>query len=387
MLLCWARFLLQLIAVGIFRFFGAANPSCTDLVIPLTAGASNGVYPIPANFNYNDPNAVDALIYQVSHNGPYPFQPTSGTFQISARYCIPQNSVASRADALQLLVHGATYDKDYWSGLSYPNGFHGDSYSWIAYASSQGYPTLSVDRLGAGNSTQPDPINQLQINLEESVLHQLVLGLKSGAAIPGTALTKVIFVGHSYGSVLGNYLAADYPSDFTALILTGFGNNLAYAADGLNATLLTPASNVASRFSRLPPSYMVMSSQDGRRTYFYGTPGSFDEQLFQQDFATKDKIGLGEVFSLRGGLKTASPYTGPVFVLTGAEDDVFCANAQCGAGSTSIAATAVSLFPRWSAYSYFEPANTGHSINLHYSAGQSFRAAFDFLASNGFARR
>ena len=155
------------------------------------------------------------------------------------------------------------------------------------------------------------------------MLHQLVLELNSGAAITGEKFTKVIFVGHSYGSVLGNYLAVDHPSDFVILILTGFGNNLAYAADGLNATLLTPASSFAPRFSGLSPGYMVISSQNGRRTYFYGPPGSFDEQLFQLDFPTQDEIGLREAFSLSGGLRTASSYTGLVFVLTVLKTTVF----------------------------------------------------------------
>ncbi len=362
----------------------AANPFCTDQLISISAGASDQVFPIPTNFNYSNPDDVDALIYQIGHNGPYPVQSTSGTFQLSARYCAPQVNIASRANTLQLLVHGVTYNKLYWSGLSYPVGYGGDAYSWIAFASSQGYPTLSIDRLGCGNSTHPDPITQLQIFLEEALLHQLALALRSGAAIAGKAFEKIIFVGHSYGSILGDYIAADYPSDIAAFILTGFGNSVAPAASGINQTVLYPASKSAPRFAGLPLGYMVMSSEDGRRAYFYGPPSSFDQGLFLLDFNTEDDVGLGEIFSLGTGLKTASAFTGPVLVITGTEDNVFCFNAQCGTGPSSPPAMATSLFPKSSNYSYFKPANTGHSINLHYTAQQSFQAAFNFLANNGF---
>ena len=384
MALSWACFLLQLFAIGFLLRQCSANPPCTDLVISIMAEASNEVFPTPANFNYSDPNAVDALVRNVGVNGPYPVQATSDTYQISARYCPSQVSIASRASTIQLLVHGVTYNKLYWSGLSYPFGYNGDAYSWIAYASSRGYPTLSIDRLGDGDSTHPEPITELQINLEEAVLHQLVLALKSGTAIVGQTFTNVIFVGHSYGSILGEYIAADYPSDIAAFMLTGFGSCLACAAAGLNQTILYPASEFSPRFSGLPLPYMVMSSEEGRRSYFYGPLGSYDEQLFLLDFQNEDDVGLGEIFSLNGGLKTASAYSGPVFMVTGAEDNVFCANAQCGTGPSSSPAMAASLFPKTSSFSYFEPANTGHSINLHYSAAQSFQAAFDFLASQGF---
>lgn len=115
-------YFLRILFIKLLVRFCGANPPWTDLVIPITAGASNEVFPIPANFNYSDPNAVDALIYQLGSNGPYPVQSTCATFVISARYCAPQVNITSRANTIQLLVHGVTCYKLYWSGLSYPVG-------------------------------------------------------------------------------------------------------------------------------------------------------------------------------------------------------------------------------------------------------------------------
>lgn len=36
-----------------------------------------------------------------------------GTYTIAASYCEPEVHIPSRANALQLLVHGATYDRNY----------------------------------------------------------------------------------------------------------------------------------------------------------------------------------------------------------------------------------------------------------------------------------
>lgn len=38
-----------------------------------------------------------------------------GQFNIAARYCEPENNVPSRANTLQFLLHGATYDRNYVS--------------------------------------------------------------------------------------------------------------------------------------------------------------------------------------------------------------------------------------------------------------------------------
>lgn len=38
-----------------------------------------------------------------------------GTFDIAASYCEPEVHIPSRANTLQLLVHGATYDRNYVS--------------------------------------------------------------------------------------------------------------------------------------------------------------------------------------------------------------------------------------------------------------------------------
>lgn len=167
----------------------SANPNCTEFRIPLTATASNEVFPIPVGLNYSNPAAISGLVQTVLGDAGtvYPVIPTTFTGIIAGRYCEPEVTIANRSDVVQLFMSGVTENNLYWFGLGYPNGYDGNEYSTVDYASKQGYPTFVIDRIGVGNSTHPDPILQQQVNLEEAVSHQLVTMLKAGTAVPGTS--------------------------------------------------------------------------------------------------------------------------------------------------------------------------------------------------------
>ena len=142
---------------------------------------------IPVNLNYSDPTAILALVQTVIGDGDAPFPAISETFDgtIAARYCPPEVTLANRSDMIQLFMSGVTENNLYRFGLGCPNGYDGDMYSTVAYASKQGYPTLAIDRAGIGNSTHPDPATQQEVNLETAIAHQLVLKLKAGTAVQG----------------------------------------------------------------------------------------------------------------------------------------------------------------------------------------------------------
>ncbi|KAI4161742.1 MAG: hypothetical protein LQ342_004574 [Letrouitia transgressa] len=363
-----------------------ANPKCTYLEIPITAKANNKVFPIPTNLDYNNPGAISALIQTVLGDAGAVYPPIATTFNgiVAARFCEPQVKVASRANTVQLFMSGVTENNLYWFGLGYPNGISGDKYSTVDYASKQGYPTLAIDRAGVGNSTHPDPVVELQVDLEEAISHALVNKLRAGTAVPGRTFNKVIFVGHSYGSVLGNAQATIHPKDIDAFILTGYGVSIIPVAAQLPQTVLVPARTYARRFSGLPIGYLATSSKSGRRNYLWGDPGSYDEAVFLRDFNNEDAVGLGELLSIAGGLKSAPQSTAPVFIVTGDSDGVFCTLNQCGTGPLSPQAQACGLYPRAKTCQYSIPIGTGHQVSLHYSSQDSFKKYHDFLKAQGF---
>ena len=200
----------------------------------------------------------------------------------------------------------------------------------------------------------------------------------------GRKFNRVIYVGHSYGSILGNAQATNHPSDIAAFILTGYGVSIIPVAADLPQTVPFPAELYSPRFAGYNPAYLVTSSKPGRRGYLWGKPGSYDEGIFQLDFNNEDVVGLGELLSIAGGLKEAPVSTAPVYIVTGDSDDVFCLLATCGTGPSSPQAQACALFPKAAACDYFIPVGTGHMISLHYSAQQSFQKYHAFLAAHGF---
>jgi hypothetical protein len=130
------------------------GPKCTDFKIPVTTSAPTKIILNPPTEFTNPLVLVDFITSQVEAGvgailGGAGSQITSGTYNMAMRYCEPENYVTSLANTAQYLQHAITNTKEYWNGLTYPTGYKGDMYSWIAYASKQGCPTLSVDNLGS----------------------------------------------------------------------------------------------------------------------------------------------------------------------------------------------------------------------------------------------
>src|SRR6478735_817638 len=302
--------------------------SCIDVIIPVTISATNLQIPIAST-------------------GPTFNVPVHVTFNIAARYCEPEIKIPFKQHTLQILVHGITYDRNCkhpqinipilctyrhfvdWSGDGPPgSGYHGDQYSWIAFASKQGYPTLSIDRLGNGLSDHPDPITVVQLATHVETIHQLVLKARSGT-LPGPskprAFYKVIYAGHSFGSSVGNGLNAKYPSDVDATILTGFSRTSnAPVLSEASSKELSPAAQVnAEKFGNLDPGYMTMSNETAFTQLFY-YPGGFDPALAALDYSLRGTAATGELVSTTLGPAIAPNYTVPVFVITGQHDAIYC---------------------------------------------------------------
>lgn len=118
--------------------------------------------------------------------------------------------------------NSGSYTKAYWFG----EYFNPDN-SWVSYASSEGYATLTIDRVGNGDSSHPDPITIVQLPYQAEQVHQIIVMARGGtlplpAPYTGTIFDKIILAGHSLGSVVTNNLNAKYPSDADATLLTGY---------------------------------------------------------------------------------------------------------------------------------------------------------------------
>lgn len=257
---------------------------------------------------------------------------------------------------------------------------------------SHNFQILAVDNLGSGESDHPDPILVTQQTLQVEVIHQILLKLRAGTiGAPVTqSYNKLIYVAHSYGSICGNGIATHHPTDIDAFIFTGYTAEFATGAGPLAAGLLAPADVVTSRYSTLQPGYLAMSLETGREYGLYTNPkslGGFDPGMPAYDFDYEGTGAIGEIATLLYGVGPADEYEGYVYVITGQNDAIACNNVptpNCGSGATSMPAKAGAFFPKAKNYSYIIPATTGHNVNLHYTAGNSFKQAMAYLTSHGF---
>jgi len=295
----------------------------------------------------------------------------SGTYRVKATYCQPPPHVRPRR-ALQVLVHGLTYSKDLWAGLGFA-----DQYNWHAYATRAGYHTLAVDRLGHGIpptlSNLPNPFTEVQGPLQARYTLNLVKALRRG--IPAAGLPpfpKIIYVGHSYGSWLGNNVARDDVRAVDAFVLTGYSGTvalpIALTIDFSSAAVVNPA-----RFAGVPLGYLAGQTPAVRTAAFYA--GAYDAALPARDFATHDTFAVGE------GLSPAftpllTEYAGPVLLATGELDVLFCPGGAAACNAT-LHQTA-SYFPR-ARFSVLSPKDTGHTLSLHSSAPRTINAVHAWL--------
>jgi pimeloyl-ACP methyl ester carboxylesterase len=298
----------------------------------------------------------------------------SGPFTINGTYCVPSTSLSP--GVLQILVHGITYNHSMWLGLG-----NGEQYNWPTYAASQGYHTLSIDRLGHSN-THPtlDPINLLQAPIQVEILHQLIVAVRTGRrnALSRT-FSKVVYVDHSLGSLLSIKHAAKYPNDTDALVLTGYSSTLVFPWTGF------PFDSIVSIFPRryvgTPYGYTSFIDEATREASFYA--GSYDPKVAQNDFFYEDTITAGEWATLGLALEDLGghSYAKPVLVVTGAKDAIFCSSTVSQSCDSILNATSA-LFPSTEDFSYRVIDNTGHTLVLHRSVQTTFKKTHDWL--NGY---
>lgn len=362
-----------------------AAPSCRNVTIPVTISATNVQIPLTVNLanltTYLSLSAQEVVDI-----------PVSGTYNINGRYCEPEVQIAGRNDTLQFLNHGLAQTLHYWSGQDFVTPYHGTNYSWIAYASTQGYPTLAIDRLGNGLSDHPDPITVVQLPAQVEVAHEVIASIHGG--VLDRNFTEVVYIGHSFGSITGHILNAKYPSDVSRTILTGWSSTVDQS--GLGVLLSDDAKPAAivqpSRFGSLPAGYLEATSKNGSASLvFYGAGTStageyYDQGLAFVDFVVRGTQTVGEVYTLALFASTsATNYTGKVLVQTGEGDAFFCGtgfgNGNCGVGATSIPALSQVLYPDAASYDYFVLLHTGHETVFHYTQQQSFANAHDWLAA------
>ncbi|KAF2702744.1 alpha/beta-hydrolase [Pleomassaria siparia CBS 279.74] len=434
--------LLPLMLTGI-----ATAKICTNITIPVDISSRQGLFrTVPLEGNLD----ATAFIQEMNNIGQnysavllQDYQTLVGSYEISAKFCYPDSGV--KGSTVQLLTHGIGFDKTYWD-LSF-NNFN---YSYTDAAVGKGYSTLAIDRLGIGNSSHGDPFNVVQAQAEVEALNAITTKLRNGG-IPEISdkFDKVIHVGHSFGSVQSYWLSALYPDNTDGLVLTGWSTNASFlpaflAASNLhiarlnqplrfgNASSQTAISSLKSwstgdsiicgvqsllsainiklstqdiwneiattevgdlinGYNRTvipldyPTGYLTWSDFTANQ-YNFLLPGHFDLALGLVAESTKQPVTTGEILTI-GGSPASSPFTGPVLIVTGQQDSIFCGG-DCfatGTDAASIPAEAQKAFPNASAFEAYIQPESGHAINVHYNATGAYQVIQSWLGAHGLA--
>ncbi|GAA2785565.1 alpha/beta hydrolase [Crossiella cryophila] len=241
--------------------------------------------------------ATHTLSVRIADAGP-------ATETLRGRLCLPRHR---RPSAVQLLVHGATYDHRYWD---FPVG--GGSYSYVRAAAVAGYATFNVDRIGAGASSQPLS-QRLDAVAGAAALHDVVTALRTGA-VGGRPFARAIYVGHSLGSFIGLYGISRY-RDVDAAILTG----MLHGYNAGPADIMYPAGQ-DPKFARSNLDEGYLTTRPGTRGGEYYHPATADPRVIAADESGKDVTTLGPP----PPMQVPHPITVPVLLVTGAEDRLAC---------------------------------------------------------------
>ncbi|WP_218026760.1 alpha/beta hydrolase [Nocardia inohanensis] len=309
----------------------SAEPDCRDIDIPVTvAGAAHTVY---------------------------------------GRLCNPAGGPSA---ALQVLVHGATYDHFYWD----LPGFDG-RYSYVRRASEAGYSTLAIDRIGSGRSSRP-PATEVTALSNAEVLHQVVRAMRRGEV--SDPWKYVVTVGHSFGTVVTDVEAATY-RDVDAVIATGW-----LSRPGLLTSMDLITRQQAGTDGALPAGYFTMRP-NGREMFM--AAGHYEPQVLTAVEALGGTITLGETATPMTAplVQAGNPIAVPTLLVLGEYDPFFCTPPEhqpCTAAGvltserpffTDAAQPAVHVQP-----------GAGHSIAHETNAQDGFDAMLAWMRNRAFVR-
>ena len=354
----------------------------------LSGTATNRLIHDPPSNPFTDPAALAKLASQ-------PFVPATiyGTYQIYGQFCKPTVKEVGRANTLQVLVPGVTYGHVYWNGFDATPTV---GYSYAAFANAKGYATLAIDRLGVGKSDHPDPVAIVQRTFQAELYHDLFKQLRGIGRQRYPMFTnwqKIIWVGHSFGSALGTYIATKYSQDADAFILTGTAlvvpSAMTKPPTSPPPSGYVPATEYDPKLyppDKFPTDYYLATNKTGRQSTFYSRPNiDFDTKQADKDFATEQTVTLGELLTIQ--YNTSTTFSGPVFVSTGRNDGVVCPpDADCGEGKHSKIAGMKTYFPAvpYRKFEAYTQPNAGHCHQQHFSAPLGFTKAHQFLEGQGF---
>ncbi|TAQ84008.1 hypothetical protein B7494_g7666 [Chlorociboria aeruginascens] len=350
-----------------------SSKTCREYTIPLNLTSQNYIWGLPQfNTNYDLAAFNTQVGSRVSNATVNPASETevqTAGYEISGTYCAPANG--GNGNVL-LATHGIGFDRSYWDPAIQPQ-----NYSFVDFATTKGYSIFYYDRLGLGKSSKVSGYIS-QVSVQVAALEQLVLALRAGKI--GTTPRNVILIGHSFGSVVSNGLLTLNPNIIDGAVLTGIGYeapSIAVTYEALQPRLARLAS--PSKWGGLDSGYLTWIDIFSNINVFFSAP-FYDPHVVAYAEETKNPFAVMETISLELTNSSAPHFEGPIFVISGEHDFIFCGGYCPGI----LEPGALNAFPASKNVVTYSQPGAGHAINLSLNATGSFEVIINFLGSNGF---
>ncbi|PVH80876.1 alpha/beta-hydrolase [Cadophora sp. DSE1049] len=346
---------------------------CKDYVLPLTVTSGNYIWGLPILETDYDVTTFTTNLSRWDAN--VTFHPVSGflaqvtaSYKIAGTFCAPTKGPSK---TVLLASHGLGFDRSYWHPEIQP-----DKYSFVDYAISKGYSVFFYDRLGVSKSSVISGyVNQVSIQI--SILEQLVNQIRTGKFSPKPK--NVVLIGHSFGSVISNALLVSDPGLVDGVVLTGISYKIpdtAVAFEAWQPRLARVQS--PGRWRQLDGGYTTWVDIFANVNVFFKYP-FYDKKVVEYSETNKQPFALMEIISLAVTDLHAPKFTGPVLVMSGENDLVFC-NGDC---SPILEEPARDIFNASKNLEVYVQPGSGHGINYSLNATGTFGVITHFLATSG----
>lgn len=347
---------------SLWKHVARTLPACMTLVLLAWSGgqaiaAETATVEIPVSFQVVNQNHSWVACYS-----------DGDTYRLSGRITGPASALSGlKHPAATLYLHGLGFASWFWQFDSTPG------YDYVADLAKQGQVSVTIDRLGHGQSILADGRNTC-IGAQADMAHQVVQQLKAGTYARedgGTpiAFTHLALAGHSAGGEIAEVEAYSF-GDIDALIVMSWADQV----PSLLATSTLVGSNLACALSPTGYANFGKTDEDFRRAMFSSaTPAVVTA-------ATRLRVAdpCGDLTSVILGLTADQVGAGliqvPVLQVCGAEDALFPAldcNAQLLRYLGSTDKTLLS------------EADTGHAVTLETSTPDLEQKVDDWLQSRG----
>ncbi|KAL8782777.1 MAG: hypothetical protein Q9213_005101 [Squamulea squamosa] len=386
-----------------------------NITVPVSISARNGIFNIPRLQGNADATTFAQNLTSIRGNftqeALLDYATVAGEYNISVKFCKPDAENGTNP-TVQVLTHGLGFDKTYWD-----LPFNDYNYSYIDIAIDHyGFCTLSIDRLGEGNSSKADPLSVLQAPAEMSALYELTMKLRSGTfPYIRKSFSKIVHNGSFFPATVASWdsklarlnqplrfgnisystvsEAVSPLSELIERISTSLAKYNITLGEILQEAQTTDLGNLLSgldpkqlpKMTDLPSGYLTWTDA-GSNQFAFLLPKIFDPSILQFAKSSKFPYTLGELLTIGSAPTVAPMFKGPVQILTGRQDAIYCGGDCLATGDpalASIPANSKTAFPMARTFEAYIQPDTAHAIDLHYNSTAAYNVIQRFLTREG----